>query len=775
MFEFAKSAISGALGSKGPSLPFTVGEAIRTESIWTIHEGIKKDDKSPVTVFVFDAARQRDKLPLARNFLKKCRTIRHPDMLKVIEGVELETKIVIGIEAATPLRQDTSLQSLNPNLIAWGLYKIATAIKFLNQDCNMIHGNIRPEAIYTTKSGEWRLGGYELLSSLTEEGPVLFNYGGYLPDSSKYTAPEIRRGSWAACRSGPIHAADSWAFGCLIHEVFNGFFSRPEDLGPRDKIPNELYPVFKSFISQDPKSRMTMLDFLEKGAWKQGYFDNDFISVTLSLEQIAIKDTFEKEQFIKKIDNSLDSFPLEFCKYKILPELIKAVEYGGAGAKALSPILKLGGKLNQQEFDQLVIPTVIKLFASSDRQIRLSLCEGLPNFANNLSAKVISDKIFPSLAMGFLDTSAVIREATLKSIMVVIAKLNERITNNDLLRYLAKMQQDPEPGIRTNTTICLGKITKYLNDATKKRVLVPAFLRSLGDPFPPARSAGLAALAATAETYEGVDCAQRIIPTIAPLLLDPEKSVRKQAFSNMDIFLKRVEKLAEKLGDTAATGPSGPGTSADAPGSEGWAGWAMSAVTAKVGGNKGFDPNLRASTTGPTPPPRPSSTPIVSASMAPLVPAPTANAWEASEDGWGWAAPSNNPSPAPATATLPATLHSQGLVPLAKSSSTASAPVSSFKPSAVSSMTLQPKMVTPDVGDWGDWGDSSFKLPGLSSGGYKPLANPPSQPSTAGSSSNKNGPGDNNWDAGWDDGWDLDPVPITRTGTQSDARRQVRH
>jgi SCY1-like protein 1 len=31
-----------------------------------------------------------------------------------------------------------------------------------------------------------------------------------------------------------------------------------------------------------------------------------------------------------------------------------------------------------------------------------------------------------------------------------------------MLKYLAKTQSDEQPGIRTNTTICLGKIAKHL-------------------------------------------------------------------------------------------------------------------------------------------------------------------------------------------------------------------------------------------------------------------------------------------------------------------------
>lgn len=34
---------------------------------------------------------------------------------------------------------------------------------------------------------------------------------------------------------------------------------------------------------------------------------------------------------------------------------------------------------------------------------------------------------------------------------------------NTMLRCMAKLQMDQEAGIRTNTTICLAKISQYLN------------------------------------------------------------------------------------------------------------------------------------------------------------------------------------------------------------------------------------------------------------------------------------------------------------------------
>lgn len=40
--------------------------------------------------------------------------------------------------------------------------------------------------------------------------------------------------------------------------------------------------------------------------------------------------------------------------------------------------------------------------------------------------------------------------------------------NNDVMRYLAKMQGDDEPAIRANATICLGKISHHLNQSVRR-------------------------------------------------------------------------------------------------------------------------------------------------------------------------------------------------------------------------------------------------------------------------------------------------------------------
>ena len=203
---------------------------------------------------------------------------------------------------------------------------------------------------------------------------------------------------------------------------------------------------------------------------------------------------------------------------------------------------------------------------------------------------------------------ALIREATVKSIILLSDKLSERILNNDLLRYLAKAQGDPEPSIRTNTCILLGRLGPTLGYNTKKKVLVPAFTRALKDPFVHCRVAGVMALMATIDCFEPEELATKVIPNMAFGMVDKEKLVRDQAFKAMELFVKRLEEHAASMPETAAlenegmpgfnlppTSPGGTNTLVNsAAGAAGaLAGWAISSLGKKVG------PQLRANVYAP--------------------------------------------------------------------------------------------------------------------------------------------------------------------------------
>ena len=82
---------------------------------------------------------------------------------------------------------------------------------------------------------------------------------------------------------------------------------------------------------------------------------------------------------------------------KILPELLKSVEFGGGGPKVFGFVVKIGTKLSDDEYESRITPVIIRLFASPDRQMRVSLLDQLPSMIDHFSQKLVTDKIFPQL------------------------------------------------------------------------------------------------------------------------------------------------------------------------------------------------------------------------------------------------------------------------------------------------------------------------------------------------------------------------------------------
>ena len=58
--------------------------------------------------------------------------------------------------------------------------------------------------------------------------------------------------------------------------------------------------------------------------------------------------------------------------------------------------------------------------------------------------------------------------------ILLVPKMSPKLIQNDVVTYLAKLQGDDEPGIRTNTTICIAKVSSYfpkdVNKKNKKKI-----------------------------------------------------------------------------------------------------------------------------------------------------------------------------------------------------------------------------------------------------------------------------------------------------------------
>jgi SCY1-like protein 1 len=97
------------------------------------------------------------------------------------------------------------------------------------------------------------------------------------------------------------------------------------------------------------------------------------------------------------LEDMSDDFPADYFKAKVLPELIKSVEFGGGGPKVFSAIMKISTKLTSEEYQDQLVPVIVRLFSSQDRALRVTLLEDLPLMIDHLSQKIVSNSIFPQI------------------------------------------------------------------------------------------------------------------------------------------------------------------------------------------------------------------------------------------------------------------------------------------------------------------------------------------------------------------------------------------
>ncbi|XP_058790868.1 N-terminal kinase-like protein isoform X2 [Phymastichus coffea] len=569
--------------------PYEIGEPIEgleNKSIWSLHKAKKKGTTAAIggediSVFVFQVKPGAEYLlDIARAAVKRLKTLRHPSILAYLDSLETDKAIYLATERVEPLHNRLSrIADIGDGVkrelyLSWGIFQITRALSFLNNDGNLRHNNVNVWSVFVNEeSGEWKLGGVEFMTAVDA------SYSS-LPHVLQVYRPSEAKDNYKTPTKCSI---DIWGLGCLIWEAFNGPLSAPGNLDTMDQLPKAIITMYQEMISSKAESRPNPADVIARCRSNGGFFKNDLVDALLFLEEIQVKEKNEKSRFFGQLTSQLDSFPEGVGRYKILPQLIAAFEYGDAGSAVLPPLLQLGCTLPDTEYQKRVVPCVVKLFASNDRATRLRLLQQLDRFINHLQPITVNEAIFPQVARGFLDTNPAVREQTIKSIVHLAPKLDYNNLNVEVLRYFAKLQsKDEQGGIRTNTTVCLGKIAQHLHPQIRQKVLIGAFIRGTRDTFPPARSASVLALAATQQYFFLHEVSNRILPALCPLTTDPDKGVRDNAFRTIGGFLAKLEKVSEDPGlresmeaDVNTAAPSLSNAAAT------WAGWAVTAVTAK--------------------------------------------------------------------------------------------------------------------------------------------------------------------------------------------------
>ncbi len=200
-----------------------------------------------------------------------------------------------------------------------------------------------------------------------------------------------------------------------MFEVFNGEFMGPDQVGHTKNIPPSMQASYKRLINANPKARLSVSHFLEQGQRNGGFFETPLIKLSEGVDHLGMKSDTEREVFLKYIshyplylnksliksysdlDQLSDDFPEDYFRMKVLPELLKSVEFGGGGPQVFAVVMKIAAKLTDEDFEAKITPVVTRLFTSPDRAIRVCLLDNLPLMIDRLPQKIVNDKIFPQM------------------------------------------------------------------------------------------------------------------------------------------------------------------------------------------------------------------------------------------------------------------------------------------------------------------------------------------------------------------------------------------
>jgi len=255
------------MGNTPGGLPYHLGEPVSSYTDiqgWSLHAGTSKADKSPVSIFKYNPKSTNlngNTTASAQNALKLAKTMKHPNVVRCLDGIETPAgEILIITEPVVPLldwltttRAVETNQDTFANAVTLGLAGVVRALSFLNNDVSICHGLFSHHAVFVTSGGDWKVSRFDLAGKVD---------AGFLDRhqllNRSYQSPERSSNDRAVLRNMPLHAIDAWSLGVLIRTVYGGEVVRTEDLQNTSKIPKGLTQAYQKLLKGTPEKRLNI-------------------------------------------------------------------------------------------------------------------------------------------------------------------------------------------------------------------------------------------------------------------------------------------------------------------------------------------------------------------------------------------------------------------------------------------------------------------------------------------------------------------------------------
>ncbi|GMI06854.1 hypothetical protein TrVE_jg13765 [Triparma verrucosa] len=540
----AENSASSDLGERPSWIPFRAfpGHSTASSSSDLPSVGAANGGSMSKDVTVFKCTKQnlpQPQLSTALNHFSNAPKLLHPNLLKVLAFTDTkkespnEGELIIVTERVVPLEEYMKTLPANGSSqqVLFGVYCLLNALNFITKSCNLCHGNVTLSSVYVTPLGEFKLFDYYVTTPIDpNHGPNgTFRSNESLVDSS-YRSPErVNSNLQALIRQGP-QGIDAFSLSVLIQKLY----ADPKS-GTGRNVPRELATALKKM--QDLNKRATFAYVLKCPLFQKG-----LVKIMESISLLPTLPHPEKCEFYSRCQPMIidGTIPENISKYRLLPIILTDVNQSLSKTPlteearrllitVLEPMFQSSSLLTAVEFGKTVSPLLHPLFTVNDRAVRGTLLKWLSPLLPQIDHKTLN-KIFDPICSGFTDSSSPLRELTLKSTSGIVEGLTASNLEK-LARYLVRLQADQEASIRTNTVIFIGKIAGKMTKNAREKLILPSFVRGMGDPFVFCRVSSLKAVRACGGMFGVGEVAGRVLPVLCPLLGDGSSEVRGEAFN----------------------------------------------------------------------------------------------------------------------------------------------------------------------------------------------------------------------------------------------------
>ncbi|XP_014477686.1 PREDICTED: SCY1-like protein 2 [Dinoponera quadriceps] len=513
------------------------------ENAWRIYDGYRKKDRMEVSIFLFDK-RSVEKLhkpkrkevvtDILREGATQMERFSHPKLLQAYKVEECADTLAFASEpvlaslanvlaykeqlANTLAAQPSTLHMAKQNHppatshrstfikeyelleleIKYGLLQITEALLFLH-NIKYLHRNVCPTSIIITKRGTWKLSGFEFTEKVDEVPIAVQSWRKHMPKMTQpnldYIAPEIQQKKLSTFNS------DMYSLGMTICAIYNegrpliqanhscsDYLKQLETLDNHvavilPLVPMPLREAVSRLLHKDPEQRPTaqVLTLMK-------FFNDPFVHALQFLDVSKMKDVYQKEHFYTTtLKELLPYMPKKLWYQHIWTYLHAELQTQEVLSAVLQPMLYIVQNSTQEEYDQILFPTLKPLFTNRKsiqgtvtllenlhlilmktpqeykREVLAMLCTSLENsnvqvrtaafvavshVTNDLEDNAIRNIVLPKLLEAFQNNSADAR-VLMGVVPCILSRLEKQKIIDCILPLLCKVRlQEPEIIVR---------------------------------------------------------------------------------------------------------------------------------------------------------------------------------------------------------------------------------------------------------------------------------------------------------------------------------------